>query len=296
MVMIQRRLAGRPIFSPDKNHFHHKLMKIGFFHSESVMVIYAIQAVLVSFGYVFRFYSEWLLLGFYLIFTGAIFAVLCTASRRHWALNRPGIFDRLVKERLRIIKEEQTVIRASFVTMEMLLPLMVLITCFIPARISGWAAGMSLAGAVLMVTAGVFHRNWAGSAMRVLLYVMLAYLVYASEISQLAWVTPAAFKYYHLAFGVLAMLVLVTIKFTRRRKGFMTTPLDFLIIFVAVIIPNLPDPRIQSYHLGMITTKLIVFFFSYEVWICESRGRLTRPGLSVVAGLVVLAVRGGLGI
>ena len=108
----------------------------------------------------------------------------------------------------------------------------------------------------------------------------------------MAWAANGAFKYYNISFGILAILVIVTIKYSRRQKGFKVTPLDFLILFAALVIPNLPDPRIQSYHMGMLATKIIVLLFSYEVWICELRGRLGRAGSSTIAALLVLAVRG----
>jgi UDP-GlcNAc:undecaprenyl-phosphate GlcNAc-1-phosphate transferase len=46
-VMSQRYQEGRPIFRADKNHFHHKLMRLGFYHNESVIIIYMIQSGLV---------------------------------------------------------------------------------------------------------------------------------------------------------------------------------------------------------------------------------------------------------
>ena len=100
------------------------------------------------------------------------------------------------------------------------------------------------------------------------------------------------YKYYNISFGVLAFFVILTVKYTRRTLGFKATPMDFLILFAALVIPNLPDPRIQSFQMGMMATKIIVLFFSYEVWICEMRGKLGRAELSTIAALAVLGVRG----
>jgi len=53
-VMAERIAEGRSVFSADKNHFHHKLMRLGFSHTESVLTIYIIQTVLVVSAYVFQ--------------------------------------------------------------------------------------------------------------------------------------------------------------------------------------------------------------------------------------------------
>src|ERR1017187_269461 len=45
-VMVLRLHAGRSPFSADRNHFHHRLMDLGFDHYEVVIVIYAVQGLL----------------------------------------------------------------------------------------------------------------------------------------------------------------------------------------------------------------------------------------------------------
>ena len=60
-VMAERIASGRMPFSPDKNHFHHKLMRLGLFHTEAVVTIYGITALLTAAAYLLRFHSDWLL-------------------------------------------------------------------------------------------------------------------------------------------------------------------------------------------------------------------------------------------
>jgi UDP-GlcNAc:undecaprenyl-phosphate/decaprenyl-phosphate GlcNAc-1-phosphate transferase len=42
-AILRRTLAGRPIFSPDKEHLHHRLLGLGLSQRQVVMVIYAIN-------------------------------------------------------------------------------------------------------------------------------------------------------------------------------------------------------------------------------------------------------------
>ncbi len=52
---IRRFIIGEKLFSPDKNHFHHLLMKMGYSHKKAVYIIYSITIILgvVSFSFVF---------------------------------------------------------------------------------------------------------------------------------------------------------------------------------------------------------------------------------------------------
>jgi hypothetical protein len=46
MLSILRRLiSGRPVFTADREHIHHKLLQMGFSHRQVVMVLYAVSAL-----------------------------------------------------------------------------------------------------------------------------------------------------------------------------------------------------------------------------------------------------------
>ena len=85
-VMAQRLAERRPIFSADKNHFHHKLIRLGLYHSESVLVIYVVQALLIVTAFLFRFHSDWFLLIGYLVLSGAILTGFAVAENGEWRL------------------------------------------------------------------------------------------------------------------------------------------------------------------------------------------------------------------
>jgi UDP-GlcNAc:undecaprenyl-phosphate GlcNAc-1-phosphate transferase len=45
-AIVRRFLGGKPIFSPDKDHVHHRLLRSGISHKNAVAVIYAINLIL----------------------------------------------------------------------------------------------------------------------------------------------------------------------------------------------------------------------------------------------------------
>ena len=133
-------------------------------------------------------------------------------------------------------------------------------------------------------------------ALRFALYLTIPFVIYLSETDLAAWVSyKLVHPYYNLSFVFLIVFVILTLKFTRRTKGFKTSPMDFLILFIALVVPNLPDERIQSYHMGLVAAKIIVLFFSYEVLIGGLREDLKRLVLSTIPVMVVMAVRGLMG-
>ncbi len=113
-VMAQRFAERRPLFSADRNHFHHRLMGLGFDHSESVFAIYVLQSLLVIGAYFFRFYPEWLILTIYIVLSAAILCGFHVADKTHWRLGRYDFLEHLIKGRVKRMRDEGVFIRGSF--------------------------------------------------------------------------------------------------------------------------------------------------------------------------------------
>jgi UDP-GlcNAc:undecaprenyl-phosphate/decaprenyl-phosphate GlcNAc-1-phosphate transferase len=72
LAIVRRKLAGKRIFSPDSNHFHHFLVRHGFTVRRAVLLSYAIAAIFVSFALVVVIIPTRLGLGVYLVLFGWI--------------------------------------------------------------------------------------------------------------------------------------------------------------------------------------------------------------------------------
>jgi hypothetical protein len=72
LAIVRRKLNGKPIFSPDSNHFHHFLVKRGLTVRKAVLLSYAVAAVFVSFGLVIVIMPTAMALGIYLVLFGWI--------------------------------------------------------------------------------------------------------------------------------------------------------------------------------------------------------------------------------
>jgi UDP-GlcNAc:undecaprenyl-phosphate GlcNAc-1-phosphate transferase len=172
------------------------------------------------------------------------------------------------------------------------LPLLVILSCLIPVGIPGYFSWVSLALAAATLLTWVFFRDWLTGMLRIAFYMLVPSMMWLGQTDVVAWIELDAMRVYNFAFAVLALFVVLTLKFTRRQKGFKATPMDFLIVVIALAVPNLPDPTIRSFDMGFLAAKIIVLFFSFEVLVGELRGKLARLGVTTVAALLLVAARG----
>ena len=291
-VMAERISKGKSPFKADKNHFHHKLIRLGFFHTEAVVAIYAITAMLVSSAFIFRFHTEWYLLTFYLVFSGLFIGGFIVADKAGWQLQRYDLVDKVIKGKVAILREKYILIKVSFYFVQIAVPLLLISSCMLPAAVPFYYSLLTLALIGLTTITWFFMRYWMTGALRISFYLLVPLTLRLGQIDMVSWMNTRATMLYNLSFLALALFVVLTLKFTRRRKGFKVTPMDFLILIVAIVVPNLPDPRIQSLDMGFLATKIIVLLFSFEVLIGELRGQIKNVVAATLAALLLVAIRG----
>jgi UDP-GlcNAc:undecaprenyl-phosphate GlcNAc-1-phosphate transferase len=291
-VMAERMAAGRSPFQPDKNHFHHKLLRLGLFHTESVVAIYGITAALTTAAYLLRYHSDWLLLALYAGFSAAVVAAFAAAERRGFRFERTGFFDIKVKGRLKILKEKNLLMRTCFPPVEWGVPLLFLAAALVPAGVPGYFAALCAGFAAAIAFCQFFRRDVVESALRMAFYLTVPLVLYMGRAEPVEGIPPPLLAGYNLVFGALALFTVLTLKFTRRKKGFKATPMDFLILLIALVVPHLPVPALAAARMGELAVKILVLFFGFEVLLGELRGATGRLTVGVAAGLAVLAARG----
>ena len=292
-VVAERIFKGRSPFVADKNHLHHKLMGLGLYHSESVLTIYMMHAILVCLGFIFRFNSPWFLMIFYVFYSALIIAAIKIADQSGWRIERHHFLDKIIKKH-RVLKEENAIIKFSFRAVEIGFIFLLLFSCFLPRHINIYFSllSMVLLGAILI--AWQIKKAWASNVIEASIFLIIPFLIYLGESDIIYLAHTALEKAYTLSFGLLIIFVLLTLKFSRRH-GFKSTPMDFLILFVALVVPNLPDPRIQTWQMGLVAAKIVVLFFAYEVLKGELRFETKRLVVTGILALLVISIRGFVG-
>jgi UDP-GlcNAc:undecaprenyl-phosphate GlcNAc-1-phosphate transferase len=291
-VMTQRLAEKQSVFVADKKHFHHRLLRLGFHHSESVLIIYVIQTVLIVAAYWFRFYSEWAILAAYACLSAAIVVGLHEADRAQRKIRRFDFLERVVKSPLRRMRQEGVFILVSFKTIQYGFPALLFAVCFIPVTIPREFSYFSLALLGLLALTWAFRGTWMRGSLMVVLYLFIPFIVYLSAEQESPFDLHIASTIYELSYVALVIFAVLTLKLTRRQRGFKTTPMDFLILFMAVVFPYALKTYLPVKNMPTIVARTVMFFFGFEVIMGELRGRLNGLALASVPALLTVIVRG----
>jgi UDP-GlcNAc:undecaprenyl-phosphate/decaprenyl-phosphate GlcNAc-1-phosphate transferase len=294
-VMTQRLMEGRPVFSADKNHMHHKLMEFGFYQTETVFLIYVLQTFMILSGYLLRFQFEWALLLLYLVLSSLILLLMKRAAIQSWRFRREAFINlNAIKERLRFIfREEHVGIKISFGLLKFAVPTVFFISCLLPEEIPSYLSLLVIAFAACLVILLLFKRNWLGKGIiRLFLYLTIPLVLYLGETSRSVFINPLLIMIYNASQLALIIPAIVVLRFTRRKDGYATTPMDYLIFLLAIALAFIPGINGIHPYMKLLVTKIMVLFYSYEVLFGELRGKVRWLGWVTAASFLILGIKG----
>jgi UDP-GlcNAc:undecaprenyl-phosphate GlcNAc-1-phosphate transferase len=71
--------------------------------------------------------------------------------------------------------------------------------------------------------------------------------------------------------------------------------LDFLVVFIAVVVPNIPGFLQPDNVIGVVVIESIILFYAAEILLSQQARRWDMLRFSVVAALAILGIRGFIG-
>lgn len=292
MVMGQRIYEGRSPFSPDKNHIHHKLLALGFDHYEAVLLIYMVQSVLVLGGFFLRYQSDLLILSLYLLFCVTVIVSFRVAAATGWRKPGPQTGQRrsFLARWVHWLREDCRLLRAVFYFSGITIPAYLFL---VSALVESVPMDIGFLVAALFLVMLVFYFRLSGQPFsiveRAVAYVTAVIVIYLAQAAP----GPLADFMLHrnIFFVTLAVAVAIGFRFSRA-DGFRMSPMDFLVIFIAIAVPNLPGSHFQHANVGEGIAKLIVLFYGIELVLTNigSRWNVARYAMFVTLG--TLGLRG----
>lgn len=293
LVIGQRIYEKRSPFSADKNHIHHKLLTLGFDHYEAVFIIYVLQSILVVSAYFLRFQSDLVIVGSYLVFCMLIIVFFRLAHIKQWKLRTPqqsSVRPLLAKsvKKFRKYQNEGKVSGWALYTALTTLPVF-LLACVInvptvPVDIGTLAAVLLLI--TLLISIGKISKL-SQPIERIGFYVACTLVVYLNH-------TVTEFSesiIYLINTFVISLAIVVAVGFKYSRDtDFKLNTLDFLVVFVAFLIPNLPGMEVGD-RLGIAIAQLLVLFYASELILSNSAKKAIMLKPIVVTIFVVLVVK-----
>lgn len=292
MVMGQRIYEGRSPFSPDKNHIHHKLLALGFDHYEAVVLIYLVQSVLVLGGFFLCYQSDLLILSLYLLFCVTVIVSFRVAAATGWRKSGPqaGQGRSFLARWVRWLREDYRLLRAVFYFSCIAIPSYLIL---VSALVDSVPLDVGLLVAALFLVMLVFYFRLSGQPFsmveRAVAYVTAVIVVYLAQAAP----GPLADFMLHrnIFFVTLAVAVAIGFRFSRA-DGFRMSPMDFLVIFIAIAVPNLPGSHFQHTNVGEGIAKLIVLFYGIELVLSNIGSRWNVARYAIFVTLGILGLRG----
>ncbi len=282
-VMGQRLLEGRSPFIGDRNHIHYKLVERGLTHRQAVTGIYAAHTVMVSCAYLLRWQSDAVLLGVYLMCVCAALLIFVRFSHQPSMAVLPAEPVPVPGQ-----GDGMSFGKWPLIMMEILVPLYLVASVALPREIPH-DVGMVAAGLLVAVLGALVSARGTAWMVRAGLYVGSTCIMYYGEIAPRMPVAELSISL-NVWFVLLAGLVVLTIRFTGEDR-FQTTPLDYLIVSLAAAMPFLPDMTVGDVSVSVLTAKLIVLFFAFELLLHVRSSTVSRLGWVTAWMLGGVAVR-----
>jgi UDP-GlcNAc:undecaprenyl-phosphate GlcNAc-1-phosphate transferase len=265
-VMTERVLDGRSPFQADRIHVPHRLLILGFDHHEAVMVIYSAQALLLVLAWYLRFASDLTIVA---VFTGVSLGIVTLLHRARlcgWklrTLNPDTPKQSWLRVRIRWLKQDERLNRWVGYLIG------AAIACYAALLITNGSAApvdirvLAAASALVVLISVVVHRagTQAGWLERAALYVSA---LIAVSLDRPGWV-PVQLKFgIELAiFLILTMAIVIRLQLSADRR-FRLTPLDVLVLLIAVALANLPGSVISGYAAGWLAAKVLLLLYGIE--------------------------------
>ena len=267
-VMGQRIYERRSPFSPDRKHIHHKLLALGFDHYEAVFVVYVMQSILVLAAYFLRSYPDFIIIVSYLIFSLAVISFFMISDFYHWKLRKAGetsnVRPLIAKgvRRFRQYQYEGIISNYAFWIACATLPLFLISSAVHADTVSMDFGILSVLLITIFLVIFLLNKNQVSSFIdRMGLYVACTLITYFNNTTiNSSEILPVAINIY---IAILALVVAVGFMYCKDSK-FKLSTLDYLVIFIAFLMPNLPGLDVSE-NLSIAVAQLLILYYAVEL-------------------------------
>jgi UDP-GlcNAc:undecaprenyl-phosphate GlcNAc-1-phosphate transferase len=273
-VVTLRLAKGRSPFRPDRQHIHHQLLDLGFRQYEAVSLIYLLHGSLICAGFYLRYAADILVLSIFAAFCLTIVSAIGLAKSTGWKLHRagpppseePGKRHSLLS-RLVWLPDAVTHVLAVTIVLFLIAGAVVVGALQRDFVVIATASFCALVAGSILLPGGARWLSRAGVYMS---SVMIVFML--AERPDTVWVNDMTIN----ALLIVMSIVLVIGIRTSSHNLFRVTPQDLLIVFFALVVPNLTSNYIIQYPVGEILFRLLVLFYVTEFLL--SRGNQGRYG------------------
>jgi UDP-GlcNAc:undecaprenyl-phosphate/decaprenyl-phosphate GlcNAc-1-phosphate transferase len=295
LSVLYQRIRGRlHWFKATRNHVHHRLLELGFDHSETVVIIYSIQAAFVVTAVLDRYESDITVALAYAVGVAALFSALAVAERAGWRLPRARGAESRLSRTLVMLTASKATLRGPLLLITAVTPVVMVLSAVWIVRVP---PDVTTAAAVLAVVPAVqllWPRAMTPALLRLAIYAtasLPAYILisYPGAIPHgLQWLISAVVI-------VLGLAVVVYVRFSGAER-FGTTPTDFLIVCGVVALSVFGGIEVNSRNVVEAVLFATVLMYACEVIVAGTPegGSRRLLQLSTLGTLLIITLRGAL--
>ncbi|MGB5582818.1 MAG: MraY family glycosyltransferase [Gammaproteobacteria bacterium] len=287
-VFFLRAKGGMNLFRATKNHIHHRLLELGFYHYESVMVIYSIQAFFVFCAILLRYESYFLITAVYLLASAAVFAALTIAERRGSHFYRNNLLDQKSKILSRILSGK-LVLAISMQVLQAGVSIFLVGAALTSVEVPQDIAVSAVLLLVILIMLVLVPPLANLFLFRLVAFVSIGFAVYLSTSYPPVWLSNQHYLVL-VFFAVLLVAGFLAVRMSSE-TSFQITPLDYLVVIIAVIISIVSEGRGGS-ELTWMALQMIALFYASELILQRVKSMRNRVSGALIAMLSLVAARG----
>jgi len=260
-VMGQRIYERRSPFSPDKNHIHHKLLEIGFDHYEAVFIIYLLQSALIAVAYFMLYESDALLVLIYITISVFVLGFFHYTRVVEWRFHTNELSElSLLKTLIQYLNKNGLLTTIPTIMLKALVPLLLIAAAALAVDVQQDMAVLAVFLLFVLFGALMMKASASGLIEKAVVYIASVMAVYLLPMGNDGL---GNYNIINFLFVMLAIAFTLRVRFCHE-STFQVTPLDYLVILLVIIVPNLPEVHLEDSGIGEMAIKLVILFYASE--------------------------------
>lgn len=284
VVFIIRAHRGVSLFYPTNDHLHHRLLARGFYHYESVVIIYSLQVLFAVFAISFPYELDALILVSYIVVCAGVFLILWYLEYIEWEFDRS---QQSRERRLwRKVRSDATLMKLPQRILAAGISIYFIYAGFMSASVP---ADFAISAFILFALFLMFLVGWVGEPVyRLVIYVTAGLSVYLLNQYSPDWVVGQKLMIY-LYYAVMVLAIFVSVRSGQNR--FQATTLDYLVVIFMLIIGFEAGAGLEA-SLVWLIIQVVILFYACEVVIQSSRNWHRGVSGAASVALLILMFRG----
>ncbi|MCK4674905.1 MAG: undecaprenyl/decaprenyl-phosphate alpha-N-acetylglucosaminyl 1-phosphate transferase, partial [Gammaproteobacteria bacterium] len=284
VVFYLRARRGDSLVVAAKDHLHHRLLALGFYHYESVMIIYSLQVILVVSAILLPYESDLLLISIYFGIGLLVFSVQIFSDKINWRAHKnvsdPTVFL------FGILKKHDYLTIVPYQILEAGLSLFV-----VSAAVMSIDVPIDFGISSLFLLIAVIASKWFGDNLyRLVMFVTIGFSIYLLSTYPPEWLLEQISLVY-MFFIIITVVSFITVRVTVKDQ-FQITPLDYLVVIMAVIVSMVPGIEHGASSMVWMVVQMIILFYACELVIQNMKSQLNSCTGAAGLALALIAFRG----